>query len=135
METITDIAVREEEIDQLGHVNNKVYVSYFESGRGQWFSKAGLSFDDMSEKKIGTVVVRLDINFKKEARLGEHLRVKTTPIKMGNRSFEFKQVILNESDEVITEAKVITVMFDLATRKSTVVADEIKQHIPSGSEN
>lgn len=127
MNSKTEIIVKEEDIDSLGHVNNIVYVHYLEDGRSDWFRKAGVSFEDLRERNLSDVVLKLEILYKQEAKLGERLIVETYPLRLGNTSFTFEQRILNEKNEVITEATVIQVMFDLITRKSRPVIEEIIQ--------
>jgi YbgC/YbaW family acyl-CoA thioester hydrolase len=131
METITEIKVKEEDIDEMDHVNNSVYVKYLEKGRADWYREAGLSFQEMAKHNLGTVVLRLDILYKKEVRLGEVLRVKTIPKKLGNTSFVLYQEIVNEEEEVTTEATVVSVMVNKKERKSTEVANQIASHFPN----
>ncbi|WP_044894374.1 acyl-CoA thioesterase [Bacillus alveayuensis] len=130
LETVTEIKVKPEDIDELGHVNNKVYVAYLEKAREHWYSEAGLPFAVMKKRNLGTVVLKLDVFFKKEARLGDILKVKTRPIRLGTKSFVLEQIIFNEANEAITEATITNVMFDTTVRKSTTVADEIARHFP-----
>ncbi|WP_203555802.1 acyl-CoA thioesterase [Bacillus sp. B15-48] len=127
METTTEIRVTETDVDYLGHVNNSVYVNYLEKGRVHWYTQHGLPIDEMISRNVGTVVLKLEILYAKEARLGETLKVKTTPIKIGTKSFMFQQNIYNEKGEIITEATVTNVMFDLLERKGIVVAPEIRK--------
>lgn len=125
------IKVNEQHIDDLGHVNNAVYVTFLEQGREAWYKQAAnLSFATMREKGIGTVVVRLDITFHQEALLGERLTIQTKPEKFGTKSFVLKQEIYNTKDELITEATVTSVMFDPQARKSIPVIKEIARHFP-----
>lgn len=131
METITEIIVKEEDIDVLDHVNNGVYITYLEDARSDWLKRAECSYEDMSQEGLSTVVLKLNILYKKEARLGEILRVKTIPTKLGTKSFTFDQFILNEKDEVILEAEVVNVMFDVNKRKGTKVAEKIAKHFPN----
>lgn len=129
MEVTFQLEVSEEDIDLLGHVNNAVYVTYLEKGREAWYKEAaGMSFIDMNKLGIGTVVLRLDITFKNEARLGERLTIVTKPEKIGTKSFVFKQEIYNENDELITDAVVTNVMFDSVKRVSVPVIEEIAKH-------
>ncbi|OLO37027.1 hypothetical protein BTR23_14920 [Alkalihalophilus pseudofirmus] len=123
METITNIEVKPIDIDVLGHVNNSVYVSYLEKGRMDWYEKAGFIFN--VNQTIGTVVIRLDILYLKEVRLGDSLKVITSPIRLGNKSYVMKQNIFNQRDEHVSEATVTSVMFDTVTRKSVKVTNEI----------
>lgn len=125
MEVITKVKVMEDHIDLIGHVNNIRYVSFLENARGAWYAKAGISYEEMKKKNIGTVILRMDIMFRKEARLKDVLTIITRPKKLGNKSFVFEQSIYNQFEELITEATVISVMFDTILRKSIVVVNEI----------
>lgn len=125
METWTEMIVQREDIDELEHVNNKVYVGYLEDARGDWYAQAGFSFDMMRKHNLGTVVIKLTITFLKEAVLGERLKVKTVPVRLGNTSFDLKQEIYNVAGEKVTDALVTSVMFDRKERKSVPVVSEI----------
>src|SRR5690606_15911736 len=87
VETVTTIAIEPNHIDELGHVNNTFYVAYLEQARGDWYDRAGISFSQMNERGIGTVLVRLDIQFKKELLLEDRPAVHTIPHRLGNKSF------------------------------------------------
>lgn len=131
MEVAYELKVKEEDLDDLGHVNNAVYVKYLEYGRNAWYKKmAGMSFSDMHEKGIGTVLVRLDILFKKEALLGDVLTVYTKPEKLGTKSFVLNQKIYNQNNELLTDATVTNVMFDSKKRVSIPVIEEIARNFP-----
>lgn len=125
MNSIIEIVVKEEDIDSLGHVNHIVYFQYLQDGRTDWFKKTGLSFESLHKKSIESVVLKIEVLYRQEAKLGEYLIVETNPLRLGNTSFSFEQRILNQKNEVITEATVTEVMFDLRTRKSTPIVQEI----------
>lgn len=129
METVKNITVSENDIDGLNHVNNSVYLNYLEHGREAWYMEhAGYSYDDFHKANLGTAVLRIDILYKKEALLHDKLRIVTTPEKLGNTSFVFKQRILNEKDEEVCEATVTKVMIDFTTRQSRPVIEEIARN-------
>lgn len=129
METVKNITVSENDIDGLNHVNNSVYLNYLEHGREAWYMEhAGYSYNDFHKANLGTAVLRIDILYKKEALLHDKLRIVTTPEKLGNTSFVFKQRILNEKDEEVCEATVTKVMIDFTTRQSRPVIEEIARN-------
>lgn len=129
MKVSTKLKVREEDIDELGHVNNSVYIKYIEKGRGEWYKEAaGLSFAEMNQKNLGTVVLRIDITFKKEALFGDELTISTKPGNLGTKSFVLKQEIYNQKEELITEAIVTSVMFDPLKRVGIPVIEEIAKN-------
>ncbi|WP_307197026.1 acyl-CoA thioesterase [Neobacillus niacini] len=131
VETNTEIRVKNDVIDELGHVNNSIYITYLEQARKEWYSLAGIPIHEMLKKSIGTVVLRLDIFFVKEAREGDILKIRTNPVRMGEKSFIFEQIIFNQAGEIITEATVTNVMFDLTERKSIPVIQEISRQFQS----
>lgn len=128
MQTIIEIRVKEEDIDALGHVNYNKYISYSEQAIGDWYKKAGIDWHKQAERRLGTVFVNLNVSYIQEARFGEVLKVVTTPIKLGTKSFEIKQEIFNEKEEKITEFMKKFVMFDILARKGIPVVDEIARH-------
>ncbi|WP_462413715.1 acyl-CoA thioesterase [Neobacillus sp. Marseille-QA0830] len=128
MQTITQIIVAPEDIDQLGHVNYLKYILFLEKGIGDWHKQAGVSFRELRERNLATVVRKFDISYLKEARLGEILQIRTTLKHVGNKSFSIKQEIYNQEDVLITEAAKTFVMFNMATRKGVPVIDEIARH-------
>lgn len=125
LETMSKIKVTIAHIDTLGLVNNSMYVSFLEQARNHWYESAGISVNDMQKKHVSTVLLRLDIFYVKLAKLDDVLTVKTTPVRLGNKSFVFEQIIFNSQGEIITEATVLNVMFNLMTKKSIPVIKEI----------
>ena len=119
--------VKEEDIDKMDHVNNCMYVIYLEKARKHWYQQAGASKDYLQQRNLGTAVLKLDVLFRKEARLGEQLIIRTKPDYLGNTSFVLKQTIINRDGELITEAIVTNVMFDRLKRNSTRVVKEISR--------
>lgn len=130
MEILYEMKVKEEDLDAIGHVNNVRFAAYLEDARGEWYKRAGLSYEDMSVRKVATVILKMEILFLKEARLGDTLKFMTIPKKLGNKSFVLQQYIYNQSDEHITEALITSVMFDLLSRKSIAVVEEIASKFP-----
>lgn len=128
MESTVHIRVQEGDIDYLGHVNYTRYIHYFELGMDDWFRKCGISTSEWKEKHLGTVVVNFNINYIIESRLGETLKVMTTPGRLGTKSFTVQQRLYNEKDELITECNKTFVMFDTATRKGIPVVEEIARN-------
>ncbi len=130
METSIRIEVRPTEIDVMGHVNNAKYLEYMEWGREDWYNKVQLPFDTFTEMGIGTVTVNIEINYRKEARLGEKLTIYTRPIRKGRSSFVLEHRILNEAEELVADARVTGVTIDLKERKSVPLPEKLAQQFP-----
>jgi len=125
METSIQIEVRSTEIDVLGHVNNAKYLEYLEWGREDWYNRIDLPFDLFTEMGVGTVTVNININYRKEARLGEKLTIRTRPLRKGRSSFVLEQVIDNERGERVDDAQVTSVTVDLKERKSVPLPQKL----------
>lgn len=122
------IEVRPTEIDALGHVNNAKYIEYLEWGREEWYNEAGIPFDELSAIGIATVLVRIEMNYRKEVRLGEKLYITTMPHSKGTSSYILKQEILNEKREVVADALVTGVTISLSKRKSVELPSVLAEH-------
>jgi YbgC/YbaW family acyl-CoA thioester hydrolase len=128
LETIFTLQTHIEDIDQLGHVNNCRYVKFLEDARVDWYGKCGITLHDFKEMGMGTVVLKMEVLYLKEAKLGDHLKIITTPEYLGKTSFVLKQDIYNQFDEHISDAKVTMVMFDTVLRKGIRVINQIAQY-------
>ena len=130
METSIQIEVRPTEIDVMGHVNNAKYLEYMEWGREDWYNKAELPFDTFTEMGIGTVTVNIEINYRKEARLGDKLTIYTRPIRKGRSSFVLEHRTLTEEGELVSDARVTGVTIDLKERKSVPLPEKLARQFP-----
>ncbi|MFC7441932.1 acyl-CoA thioesterase [Laceyella putida] len=128
MKTAIQIEVRPTEIDVMGHVNNAKYLEYMEWSREDWYNRVGLPFDVFTEMNVGTVTVNININYRKEARLGQKLTISTEPVRKGRTSFVLKHEIVNEQEELVADAEVISCTIDLKARKAVPLPDELAKH-------
>jgi thioesterase III len=131
VETSLEIVVRCTEIDVNGHVNNAKYVEYLEWGREDWYERNGLAHDRLSELGAVTVMVNLNLNFRRECRQGEVLLITTRPERLGRSSFALRQEIHTRDRALAADAVVTTVTIDPATRKSRPVPEELARALRS----
>lgn len=113
------IEVSDGDIDELGHVNNARFLEYFERGRIGWYNSIGLFSDASFHNRLGTVVVSMKINFRRECFAGDRLSVLTAPRTRGRRSYVLYQEIRNPSGALVADAEVTNVVMDL-DRRATV---------------
>jgi thioesterase III len=125
VETSLEIVVRCTEVDINGHVNNAKYVEYLEWGREDWYERNGLAYDRLFELGAVTVMVNLDLNFRRECRQGDSLVITTKPERLGRSSFAVRQEIRNHEHALAADAVVTMVAIDPATRKSRPVPEEL----------
>lgn len=131
MEITGEFIIQKEDIDWFNHLNNKRYFDFFEAERSEWFTKIGFPYLKMAERDQAVVIVKLDMDYIKEVRLGERVTVKTFLGKAGTKSFTIEQSMYNEGQEEVAKSSSIFVMFDLVERKSMPVVEEIAKFFPN----
>ena len=73
----TTVDVRSYELDSFGHVNHAVYLNYFEHARFQALAEGGFPYAELEARGWGVYVVRVEVDYLKEARMDQRLRVRT----------------------------------------------------------
>jgi thioesterase-3 len=120
-----NVTVRSTDIDVIGHVNNAKYLEYMEWARFDWIWKLGFTLDELRRRAIMPVVVNININYRKELRLLEEVQVRTSVVKIGEKSFVIKHELFNKQEELAADADVTMVMMDANTRRSTALPAEL----------
>ena len=125
--------MRPTEIDVNGHVNNSKYVEYLEWGREEWYEQNGFPYEKLLSLGAITVAVNLNLNYRRECRQGERLRVITRAVRSGKTSFVVSQDILKDSGEVAADAIVTLVTIDPGLRKSRPLPEEFAANFDDAS--
>ena len=97
--------VRSYELDSFGHVNHAVFLNWFEQARFDAFEQAGFPIPRLQASGWGIYVVRLEIEYLKEARLGDELVVRTSAGEAGRTSMIFHQVASPADAPTVVSAK------------------------------
>ncbi len=100
---VTDIAIRNYEIDWQGIVHNGNYLLYCEVGRIRYLQDIGVPVTiDSIQGETRIVIARNEIDYRSSAHFGEALRVLTRIASIGTSSFTFEGII-----EVATTRRLI----------------------------
>ena len=107
----SEIRVRSYELDSFGHVNHAVFLHYFEAARFEALEQAGFDPTELARRGWGIHVVRIEVEYHREVRLGDRLRIRTRTEQLRNSSFILKQELSNRTrdDEVAATARVVVV--------------------------
>lgn len=111
------LRVQEHELDELGHVNNARFLEYFERGRMDWYNRCDPALNNPDGRHQGTVVVNIDVNYRRECFSGARLSVVTRAHARGRTSYVLHQEIFASDGECVSDAKVTSVIMDMDTRK------------------
>jgi acyl-CoA thioester hydrolase len=118
------IAILPEDIDEQGHVNNVVYVRWIqEVATAHWRTAAPAP----DQAKLGWVVVRHEIDYKRQAFLHDQIIARTWIGTAARRAFDRHTEILRASDrKVLAVSRTVWCPIDLATGKPTDVSDDVR---------
>lgn len=114
--------VRPEHIDELGHVNHKIYVAWAEeAGVRHWRTVAS---PEMQARWIW-VASRLEMDFLRETRPGETVKVETWLGDLRGARFDRHVRILGLAGDVRARAQTTWALLDAQTRRPARVPPEI----------
>ena len=106
----TKLQVRGYELDGYGHVNNAVYLNYFEYARWNMLEEAGLGTDYFKRHGVFPTVVRVEIDYRESCYLAEDLVIETTLFQFRKRVAIFEQKLKKEKTGALAARALITVV-------------------------
>lgn len=118
------IHIRFNDIDAYGHVNNAIYLTYFEEGRSQYFrDKVGEHWDWQNE---GILLARNEIDYKLPILLSDEARIEIWISAFGNKSADIAyRIIKKAKDEWVTctTGKSVIVCFNYSKQQTIAVPE------------
>ncbi len=122
----TEIVVRFRDIDMMRHVNNAVYLSYFEEARSDFWE---FLFGDIPEfRKASFVIARTEINYRAPAFFRDVLEVLIGVRDLGNSSFTFcYEIRRKDTGELIADGESVQVMFYYRENRSYPIPEKMKE--------
>lgn len=132
----TPIQVRFSDTDQLGHINNVSYFSYFEYGRIAYLEELNLteSLLDASFDSLKGVIVtaNLECQYLRQVHFGEKVLLGVRISRLGRSSCDFEYALMTGESQVLSAAgRGAVVYIDPKTGKSRPIPEEIKDRIRS----
>lgn len=110
----TDIKVRFNEVDSMKVVWHGHYLQYFEDGREAFGKQYGISYMDFFSNNIYVPLVKIEMDFKRSLKWGEHALVETRYVDSAAAKLVFAYTIYNkDTNEVITTGKSVQAFIDL----------------------
>lgn len=120
------------DIDAFGHVNNAVYLTYFEWARAQlWFALTGAAGVPTD---IGFIVARAEIDFRLQIEM-ERIDICIRIAEMRTTSFDTIYEIRKQSNgKVAATGKVVVVLFDWQTQTKAPISPALREKVRSFQE-
>ena len=121
------LEVRFRDVDMMGHVNNAVYLTYFEVARAHYWRELG----ETEAQRIRTyVVARAECDFVSPATLEDDLVCHLRVAALGRTSFQFEYLLQDRrSGSVRAEGRTVQVMYDYAAGRPKPLDEPFQEAI------
>jgi acyl-CoA thioester hydrolase len=121
------IEVRFRDVDSMGHVNNAVYLTYFEVARAHYWRSLG----EQESRRIRTyVVARAECDFRSPATLDDDLECCLRVARFGRTSFVFEYLLRDRrGGRTVAEGRTVLVMFDYAAARPRALDEPFKEAV------
>jgi acyl-CoA thioester hydrolase len=116
----TPIAIRFSDIDAVGHVNNAIYLTYFEEARLNYWHEAIC----WNLRENGVIVGRSEVNYLKPITLQDEIACYVRTTRIGNSSFDIMHVLVKitpAGEEICTTGKTVCISYDYTANKSVSI--------------
>lgn len=120
--------IRWSDMDEMRHVNNAVYLTYFEQARVYYFHEAC----QWNWHEIGAILANAHVDYLKPVVFPNPTYVFVRTSRLGSKSFETQYMItsiVNGVEELTTTGYTTMVLFDYKTNQSVVMPDYLRDRL------
>ena len=119
--------VRFADMDAMGHVNNAVYLTYFEAARmAYWMHVTGRP--DLSDMDM--ILARAEVDFRSPLVAPESIEVGVGCASIGRTSFVLEQDMHERATgRLVAEARKVLVHYDYQSRRAVPIGEDLRRKI------
>ena len=117
------------DMDAFQHINNRVYLRYFEDVRMAYFEKIKV-MGHKNKTQFGPILAAINCNFRAPLSYPDRIQVATTVEELERRRFKMSYVVYSEKlEKVAAEGDGLIVYYDYENQKSCPIPDAIRASI------
>ena len=122
-----ELEVRFADMDSLGHVNNAVYLTYFEQVRmAYWMHVTGRSH----LRDMDMILARAEVDFRSPLAHPETVEIGCACASIGRTSFVLEQDMHErKSGRLVAEARKVLVHYDYAVGRPRAIGEDLRRMI------
>ena|ERR1700740_601837 len=124
----TPIPIRFSDMDAYGHVNNAIYLTYFEIARSNYWR----DIVKWNWEENGIILGRSEINYLKPLFLNDEIACYVRTTRIGNSSFDVTHVLVKitpNGEEICTTGKTVCISYDYSANKSVPIPKAQRQRM------
>ena len=125
------LATRYSDYDTKGHVNNAMYLTYFEWSRVQAWQQAapaaGIAAADIADPPL--IVAEARVKYVSPANIGVPLAIEISVKEVRTKGFSFAYQIVasEENDRLVAEGETVQVAYDYAAGRTMPISPEMRK--------
>ena len=124
-----EIPVAWGEMDAYGHVNNAVYLRWFETARIHYFAGSGVEAR-MKSERVGPILARATVDYRRPVTYPDTVRVEVTVSKLGNTSFTMTYRLHSRAQAALAaEGESVVVMVDYGSGAKVPLDEGLRARI------
>jgi acyl-CoA thioester hydrolase len=130
---VLDIEIRFRDIDSMGHVNNAVFLTYFEEGRKAFLHRV---FNIVDPEDYPFILAHINCDFLRPVKLGDRVSLQVWIGEIGKKSFKFKYKLADRDDDSVIygQGESIMVLYDYKKNKTVPIPKDFQEMISEYSE-
>ena len=122
------LQLRFNDVDVLGHVNNTVYFSFYDTGKAFYFKE--VTRHPIDWKHVDTVVANVNCAYIAPIVFGDDIEVLTTCVSVSEKSFKLLQMIRErKTGQAKSVCETVMVSFDPSTGSAVPLSEEWKRQM------
>ena len=116
------------DMDAFQHVNNTVYLRWFESARIALFEEAGL-LDPAKSGGVGPILARTEIDYRVPLYFPDRVRATAHVVRVGTTSFVLAYRVTNAAGSVAAEGQTVIVMMNYGSHDKVAIDPELRRRL------
>jgi thioesterase III len=129
MRHVTEIKVRGYHVDAYGHVNNARWLELLEEARWRWLDEV-VDLRAWDAERRGIAVLNIDVTYRRPALRHDAIVLTSWMTRLGGKACACRQQATNrETGEVLLDATITFVLFDLTTGRARAVDREAREQL------
>lgn len=123
-----DLQMRFNDIDILGHLNNTVYFSFYDTGKAYYLEAVNMG--KMNWQRVESVIANVNCQFINPIFFGEPIEICTRCEGIGEKSLTLLQMLVNkETQQIKSVCRTVMVAIDPDTKTSVNVPEKWRKGI------
>jgi len=115
--------------DAMGHVNNTVFLRWFESARIAYLERLDL-LHDPDRSSIAPILASVTCDFRQQVRYPDTVLIGASVERIGNSSLTVRHRVTSRSTgQVVAEGQSVMVLFDYEAQRSVPISTKLRSAI------